>query len=161
MHPLWQLRQVISFDGKRNVDRNNNFGNRGAGGLWGTFLGLVIWIAVFVKLLTDLLMYVDDTFSWEFAWNMVWYEPYQKLLPAKQAYLLELWDEVGIPHKESKQLFGSTLTIIGFEVDPNAMTITMPLEAHADLVTAVRAFVRTGQRRPLRDFQHLAGWIGP
>jgi hypothetical protein len=63
MHPLWQIRQVLTIDNARHVDHCNNFGNRGAGGIWGTFMGLVTWIAIFVKLLTDLFAYVDDTFS--------------------------------------------------------------------------------------------------
>jgi hypothetical protein len=157
LHFLWQLFQIITIDGMRHVDRNNNFGNRGAGGLWGAFMGLVLWIAIFVKGISDLFAYVDDSFSWEFADNMLWYEPFH--LPAKQARLLQLWDELCIPHEESKQVFGSTLMIIGFDVDPNAMTITMPTEARLDLLTAIRGFARTGQRRPLRDFQRLAGWM--
>jgi hypothetical protein len=159
LHFLWQLFQIITIDSLRHVDRNNNFGNQGAGGLWGAFMGMVLWIAVFVKGIQDLFAYVDDSFSWEFADNMLWYEPYRKHLPAKQAKLLQLWDELHIPHVESKQVFGSTLTIIGFEVDPNAMTITMPDEARTDLLTALRSFAHPGQRRPLRDFQKLAGWM--
>jgi len=159
LHFLWQLFQIITIDGVRHVDRNNNFGNRGAGGLWGAFMGLVLWIAVFVKGISDLFAYVDDSFSWDLADNMVWYEPYHKLLPAKQARLLLLWDELCIPHEESKQVFGSPLMIIGFDVDPNAMTITMTSAARSDLLTALRAFAHPGQRRSLRDFQKLAGWL--
>jgi hypothetical protein len=73
---------------------------------------------------------------------MFWYEPYHKLLPAKQAKLLLLWDELRISHKESKQVFGSSLMIIGFDINPNTMTITMPDHdtAQTDLLTALRAF---------------------
>jgi hypothetical protein len=159
LHFLWQLFQIITIDTMRHVDRNNNFGNRGAGGLWGAFMGLVLWIAIFVKGIEDLFAYVDDSFSWEFADNMLWYEPYQKLLPAKQTQLLSLWDELHIPHEESKQVFGSPLMIIGFDVDPNAMTITMPAQSRSDLLTALREFAHPGQRRPLREFQRLAGWM--
>jgi len=159
LHFLWQLFQIITIDGMRHVDRNNNFGNRGAGGLWGAFMGLVLWIAIFVKGIEDLFAYVDDSFSWEFADNQLWYEPYQKHLPTKQARLLQLWDELDIPHEESKQVFGSRLTIIGLDVDPNAMTITMPDEAQVDLLAALRGFSHAGQRRPLREFQRLAGWM--
>ena len=41
MHPLWQLRQVVTIQGYHHVDNNNNFGNRGAGMLWVTFLALL------------------------------------------------------------------------------------------------------------------------
>lgn len=159
LHFLWQLFQIITIDTMRHVDRNNNFGNRGAGRLWGAFMGLVLWIAIFIEGIEDLFTYVDDSFSWEFADNMLWYEPYQKLLPAKQTQLLLLWDELHIPHKESKQVFGSPLMIIGFDVDPNNMTITMPAQSWSDLLTALREFAHPGQRCPLCKFQRLAGWM--
>lgn len=154
----WQLYQIVRIDGMWHVDRNNNFGDRAAGKLWGTFMGIVLWIAIHVKFITDLLAYVDDSFSWDFADNVLFYEPYKKFLPAKQTRLLQLWDELGIPHEERKQVFGCPLTIIGFDVDPNAMTITMPPQRRSDLIAAVREFAKPGQRRPLREFQRLAGW---
>ena len=159
VHPLWQLRQVVSIEGFFHIDNNNNFGNRGAGRLWVTIFSLVLWIASFVKLIHDLFAYVDDAFSWEFADRVTFYAPYQKFLPTKQAQLLSLFDDVGIPHEERKQVFGSPLQIIGFEVDPNDMTITMPCAARDELVSAVRAFANPRQRRSLRDFQRLAGWV--
>jgi hypothetical protein len=63
VHPLWQLRQVVMICGSYHVDNNNNFGNRGAGRLWVTFFGLVLWIAVNIKRIHDLFAYVDDAFS--------------------------------------------------------------------------------------------------
>jgi hypothetical protein len=159
VHPLWQLFQIVTIDTMRHVDHNNNFGNRGAGGLWGAFMGVVLWVAIYVYGIRDLFAYVDDSFSWEFAGNMLWYEPYQKHLPAKQVRLLQLWDELSIPHEAPKQVFGSPLTIIGFNVDPNLMTITMPVQAYSDLLAAIREFAHPGQRRPLREFQRLAGWM--
>ena len=98
----------------QHVDHNNNFGNRGAGGLWGSFMGLTLWIAIHVKHLHDLLIYVDDMFSHELKENMSWYVPYHKLLPTKQAWLLELWDELGVPHDKLKQVYGPTLTSLDF-----------------------------------------------
>ena len=159
VHPLWQLRQVVTICGRHHVDNNNNFGNRGAGRLWVTFFGLVLWIAVVVKLILDLFSYVDDAFSWEFASNITYYAPYNKFLPTKQAHLLMLFDEVGVPHEERKQVFGSPLQIIGFDVDPNFMSITMSPSARDELVTAIRNFANPRQRRSLRDFQRLAGWV--
>lgn len=72
LHFLW-LFQIIMIDGVRHVNHNNNFGNHSAGGLWGAFIGLVLWIAVFIKGISDLFAYVDDSFSWDLADNMVWY----------------------------------------------------------------------------------------
>jgi hypothetical protein len=51
------------------------------------------------------------------------------------------------------------LRIIGFEVDSNALTITMPADSLKELLTAIRNFAKPKQRRSLRDFQKLAGWI--
>ena len=51
---------------------------------------------------------------------------YNRFLPTEQWKLVSLWDELGIPHENRKQERGAPLTIIGFEVDPNAMTVTMP-----------------------------------
>lgn len=159
VHRLWQLRQVVSIHGSYHVDNNNNFGDRGAGRLWVTFFSLVLWIAIFVKFIVDLFAYVDDAFSWEFASHVTFYAPYNKLLPTKQAQLLSLFDEIGVPHEERKQVFGSPLQIIGFDVDPNNLTITMSRAARDELVLAIRAFANPRQRRSLKDFQRLAGWV--
>lgn len=159
MHPLWQIKQVVKIGDSFNVDWRNNYGSRAAGGIWGAFFALVIWIAIYVKFLSDLFAYVDDGFSWELKGNLLYYAPYDKFLPAKQTRLLLLWDELGIPHSEAKQVWGATLTIIGMEVDANAMTITMPLHSRDLLLDAIRSFAILGVRCSLREFQKLGGWI--
>jgi hypothetical protein len=80
-------------------------------------------------------------------------------LPERQARLLHLFDELGVPHEEQKQVYGAPLTIIGFDVDPDTMTITMPPDARRELLQAVYAFANPRQRRSLKDYQRLAGWI--
>jgi hypothetical protein len=159
MHPLWQIRQVVTIGQDRHVDRCNNFGNGAGGRVHWSFVALVLWIAIFMKFIEDLLGYVDDDFSWDFEWNLEWYAPYGRYYPGKQVRLLELWDELGIPHEERKQQWGTPLTVIGFDVDPNAMTVTMLPESRNDLLVAICAFAKSGQRRPLREFQRLAGWL--
>ena len=156
---LWQLFQIITIDRVCHIDRNNNFGNCGAGGLWKAFMGVVLWIAIHVKQILDLLAYVNDTFSWEFTDNLLWYQPYACSFPVKQTHLLELWHELGIPHEQTKQLFGSPLTIVGLDMDANAMTITMPQQSRTDLVTTLRGFACVRQRRSLHEFQKLVGWM--
>ncbi len=158
MHVLWQIRQVITIENQHHVDCCNNFGNRRAGRIWCTFFGLVLWIATFVKLLTNIFGYVDDSFSWEFADRENWYGPYQKHLPVKQTALPTLFDELGVPHEEGKQLHGCILTIIGFNVDPNTMTITMPITSQLELISAIRNFAVVGSRSSLHDFESLGGW---
>jgi len=51
------------------------------------------------------------------------------------------------------------VTIIGLDVDPNLMMITMPTDVCEDLVKAIRQFACPGQRCTLHEFQSLAGWI--
>jgi hypothetical protein len=93
---------------------------------------------------------------------MTYYAPYDCSFPDKQVQLLLLWDKIGLPHDKKKQLFGTTLTIIGFECDPNAMTFTMSAEARTQLAEAIDNFLhppKGGRRHPLRKFQVIAGWI--
>ncbi|KAK0430316.1 uncharacterized protein EV420DRAFT_1657681 [Desarmillaria tabescens] len=87
-----------------------------------------------------------------------WYGPYQKYLPTKQTALLTLFDELGVPHEEEKQLHGYILTIIGLDVDPNAMTITMPDSSRLELISAIRNFAVVGSQHSLHDFESLGGW---
>ena len=159
MHPLWQIRQVATVDGKRYVDRCNTFGNRAGGWIWDSFISLVLWIAKEEKKLPDLLGYVDDDFSWEFAKKERFYKPYGKYLPTKQARYLELWDELGIPHEADKQLHGSSLPIIGFEVDPNAMRVSVPAEKKAKVIGLIREVAHEGKTCTLEQLQSVAGSI--
>lgn len=164
MHPLWQIKQIITVDGERQVDRNNNFGNRGAQRIWAAFMALVNWIAINVRGLKHVKVYTDDNFSFECAKKVKLYKPYNTVFPETQTLLLELWDELGIPHDLPKQEFGKKLTIIGFEVDPNAMTFTMSETARAELREEILEFCyvpvrRKPVRRSLKQFQRIAGWI--
>jgi hypothetical protein len=73
MHILWQVKQIMTIDGQRHVDRCNNFGNRGAGRIWTSFMGLVTWIANDLGI--DSKVYIDDTFGADLASDMEHYEP--------------------------------------------------------------------------------------
>jgi hypothetical protein len=68
---------------------------------------------------------------------MEFYTPYSKLMPTEQTCLLLLFDELGISHDECKQVFGSPLMIISFDVDPNAMPIMMPPDECCDLIMVI------------------------
>jgi hypothetical protein len=102
---------------------------------------------------------VDDHFDLADENDTLWYEPYKKLMPSGQVTLLQLWDELGIPHAEAKQVSGPVLRIIGFDIDPNAMTVSMSLDKRAKLVAACKPFTVPGARLPLRDFWALEGHI--
>ena len=143
LHPLWQIKQIITVDGIRHVDRCTCFGGRGSCRHYTAFMGLVLWIAIFVKLLTDLFGYIDNNFSFDKEGNVMWYSPYQCYYPTKQTRLLQLWDEIGLPHDKSKQEYAPILRIIGFMVDPNLMRVSMDEEDRARLLQRVTDFMAT------------------
>lgn len=122
-------------------------------------MALVSWIAKKKRNIELLGTYSDDSFGPDHADNLAFYTPYRKFMPRNQVKLLELWDELNIPHKEKKQVFGSSLTVIGIEVDANALSMTMPADTLNELVTAIRDFVNTNHKFTLREWQRLAGWI--
>ncbi|KAF7334109.1 RNase H domain-containing protein [Mycena venus] len=146
VHKLVQIKQIATSNlptrveaasGKtngpvqRNVDWCSTFGSCGSPRIWASVMGLVIWIAIFVKHLPDIFCYVDDT----------------KYLPTKQAQLFFLWDFLGIRHKEKKQIHGASLPIIGFKIDPNTMTAKLPPDSKADLEKWVQEFIDTPSHR--------------
>ncbi|EJD38483.1 hypothetical protein AURDEDRAFT_72077, partial [Auricularia subglabra TFB-10046 SS5] len=125
-------------------------------------MALVLYVAVYVRGIDSLLVYVDDTFSFDDFADLVLYEPYNMIMPLKQARLLNLWDEIGLPHSADKQVHGSPLRIIGLDVDPNAMTIAYPEEQRRELIRKIRDFVHPrsdsdDMTRPLREWQSLLG----
>jgi len=120
MHPLWQIKQVITIDKEQDLDRNNCFGGHVSAGIYISFDGLVTWIAKNIHLILDLWTYMDNSFGINKEGNVVWYQKYERYMLESQVKLLSLWDELGIPHEPHKQLFGATLTIIGIEVNVRA-----------------------------------------
>jgi hypothetical protein len=82
-----------------------------------------------------------------------------------QTLLLQCWDTLGVPHQPEKQLFGSKLTIIGFLVDLEELTISLGPERRNDLLIELDCFIiQRGsgpqqKRFPLRDFLRLSGWM--
>ena len=162
LHPLWQIKQIVTIDGIRHVDRNTAFGGRGSCRGYTAFMGLILWIAIFVKSLEDLFGYIDDNFSFEEEGKVTWYAPYQCYYPSKQAELLRLWDEIGLPHEKLKQEYAPVLRVVGFLVDPALMRVSMDDGDRNKLIQHINCFTATapgGTRRTLREFQQLAGWI--
>ncbi|KAJ8584037.1 hypothetical protein M405DRAFT_747676, partial [Rhizopogon salebrosus TDB-379] len=122
-------------------------------------MSLVIWIAIFKVLICFLYIYVDDSFSFDDKRDLELYAPYKKVLPGSLVKLLRLWDSIGLPHEERKQIYGPELPIIGFDVDPNLMCACMLDDSRERLILALLDFAQWGTRRSLRDFQCLAGWM--
>ncbi|KAI5980622.1 hypothetical protein EDD15DRAFT_2129687, partial [Pisolithus albus] len=104
-------------------------------------------------------LYVDDSFGFAPESSVRPYAPYSKSLPGPLVAILTLWDSLGIPHEEKKQLFGLVLPVIGFEVDPNLMKVQMSLDSRTLLLDHLQSFACKGARRSLRDFQRLAGYL--
>lgn len=108
MHPLWQIKQINTIDAQRYVDHCNAFGRCASEALFIAFNSAVAWIAKNVKGVKSLCNYVDDSSGIGHADDLTFYEPYGKHYPLDQAHLLCLWDELGIPHKAKKQLWGKS-----------------------------------------------------
>ena len=163
MHPLWQIKQINTIQQQRHVDHRNCFGGKGSGALFISFNSLVTWVAKNEYEILDLGTYSDDSFGVDLEKTLTYHEPYRRLMPSNQIKLLQLWDNLGIPYKEKKQISGKVLTIIGIEVDTNLLTLTLPPENKSELVTHLKDFARTpegnGVKYALKDFQRLAGWF--
>lgn len=162
VHPLWQLKQVVTVDGLRHVDRCNEFGNRGAARIWIAFMGLVVWVANVVRL-TKSFLYMDDNFGAVLADQIEYYPRYESHYPADQVATLRLWDELGIPHEPSKQVYGEQLLVVGFVVDTAALTFRMDEDRRVELIAGISDFIQTAsgnaRRHTLREFQRIAGWV--
>lgn len=122
-------------------------------------MALVSWIAKKIRKIELLCTYADDSFGLDLADNLTFYPPYCKFMPSNQVKLLQLWDEINLPHKESKQVFGLMLAIIGIEVDAIALSMAMPPDSLVELTTAIHDFITTKCKFMLHEWQRLAGWI--
>ena len=120
-------------------------------------MSLVLWIAVFKRNLHALKCYVDDNFSFSIFGDLELYPPYDAFLPSEQVRLLQLWDEITLPHEEEKQISGTCIPIISFDVDLNAMTVTMSDSRKTELVNVCLSFTVRGMHKTLREFQRLQG----
>lgn len=157
LHPLYQIRQIITVNGERRVDRCNSFGNRAAGYLFCVFMSLVLWIAEHEWGIEALLAYVDDVFGVDDDEELVFYAPYDDFFPGKQARLLLLWDWLGIPHERRKQLHGRALKIIGFHVSLDKLSISIDDHSRREHVAAIRSFL-SNRQQPLVEWQRILGW---
>ncbi len=156
--PYYQMGQAVTIDGEYYIDRCVVFGGRASLRIWAAFNSLVHWIAEEKCGISPLLNYVDDDFGVSLLTDVEWYAPDNRLLPRDQARLLSLWDELGVPHDEPKQIFGPSLPIIGFDVNTITMSASLPDDGIHALLDTVTSFCAS-RRRSLRDFQSLAGYL--
>jgi hypothetical protein len=164
MHPIWQMKQINTVDGKRYVDRNNVFGGRRSGDIFIAVMATVMWIMENVWKVQKPNSFVDDVFGVEKSSHWQKYGPYQKVFPTSQTQTLNCWDRLGIPHKLEKQLFGRKLTIIGILVDVENLTLTLPPNKKTELLAQLDRFIvrkdsKERKRLPLKDFERLTGWL--
>ena len=161
MPKCWQMKQIHTIEGEHHVDCCNNFGGKGGYGIWSAFMSLVVWIAWHL-LHIHFFVYVDDNFSFEHAEALLFHAHSSCRLPSQQARLLNLWDYIGLLYEDQKQEFSSTLCIIGFIIDPNTMTMTIPDDAHMKLLSSISNFLNianTDHRHMLHEFQALVGYV--
>ena len=92
---------------------------------------------------------MDDNASFDLAGNVLFYKPHHHYFPSKQTKLLQLWDELNIPHVEKKQIYSPIVPFVGFNVDPNKMIISISDECCADLIVKVLTFAKLGRCFPL------------
>jgi hypothetical protein len=158
MHILWQLKQVIRIDGELYVDQVNVFGGSASPAIFISVNALIVWIAKHCYGI-DNLAYVDDSFGLEEEGKMMEYAPYGTSFPAQQVQLLHLWDQLGVPHKQRKQVFGNPLPILGIEVDVNNLTFTLSDESKERLLRELQELGQKGTRKKVKEWQQVAGWI--
>ena len=103
-------------------------------------MSLVVWIGWNI-LRIHFFVYVDDNFGFKRAEASMFHVCLGRRLPSQQACLLNLWDDIGPPYENKKQEFSETLQIIGFVVDPNAMTVTIPDDACVKLLSSIADFI--------------------
>ena len=88
MHPLWQIKQVNTFQGLHHINQNMAFKTHTAPRIWCSFFALVMWIAIHIYSCLDLLHYMDDMWSYDMDSNLIYYQPYDSWFPRKQVKLL-------------------------------------------------------------------------
>jgi hypothetical protein len=161
VHPHWQIRQVLEepkdMEMQKRVDHCGVFGNAAMVRTFCYFFGAIVWVAVNRQSINNLFHYIDDANGFDDSEELVLYPSYQELYPEKQVRLLELWDELGIPHQKQKQMFGRSLEIVGgLQVDADAMRITMSAERREQLAKGIEEFLEgEGRRRMLVERQRL------
>jgi len=92
-------------------------------------------------MIEDMLHYMDNTFKYDANPILEYYAPHNTHYPSKKCQLLTLWDDIGLPHKPRKQVFGQCLDIIGFFVNPIDMSFTMPAESKNNLINSIFEFI--------------------
>ena len=106
-----------------------------------------------VKLIKNLRMYINDNGSFPHVGDITYYPLYDSYYPLDQVTLLLLWDELNIPHIKKKKIFGPIIPYVGFDVNPNTMTISLSDNRWSELIAKVHNFSRIGKHCLLLEYQ--------
>lgn len=106
MHPLWQIKQIITIDGSTSivVDIVHPHGSR-------LFMGLVIWIVIYERGITDVLHYMDDAWSYDLDERLYRYESHDTSYPFKQGSVITIMGRHWSPPRKAKQLMPHLLRL--------------------------------------------------
>ena len=118
MAPLWQLKQTLTFDKQQHVDRCSCFDCQGSYYTYLAFISIVCWIMLYVKRILHLKFHIDDNCSFALLRDVKYYPKYKCYFSTDQAKLLETWDELGLPHKEKKQIYGPVIPLLVTKLTP-------------------------------------------
>lgn len=167
----WQLRQVHrsrvvdARTGRRReifyVDQRVVFGGRLSPKLWCTVINVVLWGVKEHLRNEHLFVYVDDIFSVDYSHLLVTVtHPVtgeSRAVPRDQARVLTVWSTVGVPWDWDKQIFGTSLVVLGHDIDAVALTVSLPAQAKLDFIAYLESFLATDSP-PLFRWQRLAGY---
>ena len=159
LNPFWQIKQAVHIGKNLHIDRCIVFGSSASPAIFIAFNSLVTWITKYKWGISFITTYIDDSSGCAWADDTTYYTPYNRHLPSPQTRLLTLWDDLGIPHQEQKQIHGTSILVIGIQVNPNVMTYTLPPESQAKLIAELEMWVTWKGKHMVRRWQHMAGWI--
>ena len=159
MCPEWQAKQVVTVGVKRHVDFCNCFGSQASYKAFLSFTSLIALIAEHVRQIHNLKIYIDDNAGFSPTRHVLYYKPYKRYFPTDQTKLLLLWDELGVPHEERKQIYRPIIPFIGFNMNPNAMTFFISDKQCHKLIDKIHEFAIPEKQHALKDFQALGGHI--
>ena len=101
---------------------------------------------------------MDNFFGWDYTDNLIWF--WEKWCTHQQVKLLLLWESISCPFEDRKQEHGKALKIIGFWVDINTGSISLPPSTASDIIMKIDLFLATPGHSPsLHLWQRLAGHL--
>jgi hypothetical protein len=170
MHWLWQFRQVVAVDypegngswrTRFHVEWRGAFGTRATPYLFTSLMGGVLWIVQQRLAVPHPLAYMDDAIGLDTSGRLLplTHDGETRLVPPSLRSTLQVWNQIRLPWSWKKVLWGRQLLVTGINVDLDALTIFLSLEAVSRFAAEVAVFLDHPKRcPPLKSWQRLAGW---